>query len=171
MNRFDALQEKLISREETMRKIQGWKLKANKIVFTNGCFDILHQGHVAYLAKAASLGNRLVIGLNTDASVKNQGKGDERPINHEASRAFVLAAIGFVDAIVFFEEQTPLELIKMIQPDVLVKGADYDEHELDPTSKKYIVGADLVKANGGTVLTIPLEEGFSTTAIVQKLKK
>ncbi len=148
-----------------------WRMKGDKIVFTNGCFDILHKGHVTYLAKAAQEGTRLVIGLNTDASVREQGKGEDRPINDQDARALVIAALGFVDLVLFFEEQTPINLIKELLPDVLVKGADYDPNETDPSSKKYIVGSDLIKANGGKVIAIPLVDGYSTTSILAKGKK
>jgi D-glycero-beta-D-manno-heptose 1-phosphate adenylyltransferase len=133
-----------------------------KIVFTNGCFDILHQGHVDYLCKAKDLGNILIVGLNTDASVKRLNKSPERPINKEQSRALVLAALVLVDAIVLFDEDTPYELIKTVQPDVLVKGADYKAED--------IVGYDIVKARGGEVVTIELTEGFSTTELIKKIK-
>jgi rfaE bifunctional protein nucleotidyltransferase chain/domain len=146
-------------------------MKRDKIVFTNGCFDILHKGHVTYLAQAAQEGTRLVIGLNTDASVREQGKGEDRPINDQDARALVIAALGFVDLVLFFEEQTPINLIKELLPDVLVKGADYDPNETDPSSKKYIVGSDLIKANGGKVIAIPLVDGYSTTSILAKGKK
>ncbi|HXD92429.1 MAG TPA: D-glycero-beta-D-manno-heptose 1-phosphate adenylyltransferase [Bacteroidia bacterium] len=132
-----------------------------KIIFTNGCFDILHQGHVEYLSKAKDFGNKLIIGLNTDASVKRQNKSPERPINNEQSRAFILAALGIVDAVVLFDENTPYDLIKAVQPDVLVKGADYKAEE--------IVGYDIVKARGGEVVTIELTQGFSTTALINKI--
>jgi rfaE bifunctional protein nucleotidyltransferase chain/domain len=145
-------------------------MKGDRIVFTNGCFDILHEGHVTYLAQAAGQGQRLVVALNTDASVKRQGKGEDRPVNAESARAMVLAALGFVDLVVFFDADTPLDLIRELQPNVLVKGADYDPEERDPSSKKYIVGSDLVRAAGGQVVAIPLVEGFSTTAIIQKLR-
>ncbi|MCH1947751.1 D-glycero-beta-D-manno-heptose 1-phosphate adenylyltransferase [Enterocloster sp. OA13] len=133
-----------------------------KIVFTNGCFDILHIGHVRYLQEAAKLGEILVIGLNSDASVKRL-KGNNRPVNEEAERAELLAALGFVDYIVIFEEDTPLELIKKIQPDVLVKGGDY--------SNEYVVGTDEVKARNGKLVLIPFVEGKSTTGIIEKIKK
>ena len=122
----------------------------------------MHQGHVDYLCKAKDLGHKLIVGLNTDASVKRQNKSPERPINTEQSRALILAALGFVDAIVLFDEETPYNLIKAIQPDVLVKGADYKAEE--------IVGYDILKANGGEVMTIELTEGFSTTALINKIK-
>jgi rfaE bifunctional protein nucleotidyltransferase chain/domain len=146
-------------------------LKEDKIVFTNGCFDILHKGHVSYLAEAASLGNRLVVALNTDASVKRQGKGDDRPVNNEDARSIVMSALGFVDMVVFFDKDTPIDLIEKLRPDILVKGADYDPEETDKTSKSYIVGSDIVIANGGEVKAIPLIEGYSTTAIISKLRE
>lgn len=169
-NRLDFLNTKIVSGIEAKRIIEGWKLHGQKVVFTNGCFDILHKGHVSYLALAASEGNRLVLGLNSDASVKRQGKGDDRPINDEMARAFVLAGLGFVDLVVFFEDDTPIELIKYLEPDILAKGADYDANETDTSSKKYIVGSDIVKGNGGDVVTIPFVEGYSTTSILAKSK-
>ena len=133
-----------------------------KVVFTNGCFDILHRGHVEYLSKAADMGDVLVVGLNTDASVKRL-KGEGRPINDEQARALVLASLSFVDAVVLFDEDTPYELIKAIRPDVLVKGADYKPEE--------IVGYDIVTSYGGKVETVPLVEGYSTTQLLNgKLK-
>ena len=132
-----------------------------KIVFTNGCFDILHRGHVEYLSKAADMGDVLVVGLNTDASVKRL-KGEGRPVNNEEARALVLASLSFVDAVVLFDEETPYELIKVVRPDVLVKGADYKPEE--------IVGYDIVTFYGGKVETVPLVEGYSTTSIISNLK-
>lgn len=139
-----------------------WRMKGDRIVFTNGCFDILHRGHVEYLQEAAALGDRLVIGLNSDASVKRQNKGPERPLNDELSRAKVLAALRLVDAVVIFDQDTPLELIQAIGPDVLVKGGDWSEDK--------IVGADLLKARGGSVHSLKLVEGFSTTGLVEKIR-
>lgn len=169
-HRLAYVQSKLVSAEDASRIIEGWKLKGQSIVFTNGCFDLLHKGHVTYLAQAASLGNRLVVGLNTDDSVKRQGKGDDRPINNNDARGLVLASLGFVDLVVFFDRDTPLELIEQLKPNVLAKGADYDPNERDKTSKKYIVGSDVVLANGGEVVAIPLVEGFSTTNLITKVK-
>lgn len=170
MNRLEFIQDKIQTVEQLKRRIQSWKVKGDKVVFTNGCFDILHQGHVTYLAQSAEKGNRLVIGLNTDDSVRRQGKGDDRPVNPESARALLIAALGYVDAVVFFDEDTPLNLINELQPTVLAKGADYDPNETDERSKKYIVGSKEVKENGGEVFAIPLIEGFSTTSIIQKLK-
>ena len=137
------------------------KLHQQKIVFTNGCFDVLHFGHVHYLLEARKLGDILVVGLNSDDSVRRL-KGPARPINGEKERAFVLAALCCVDYIVLFEEDTPENLIKAVRPDVLVKGGDY---ALDQ-----IVGADFVRQNGGTVTTIPFVEGYSSTLVIEQLK-
>ncbi len=168
-NRFEHMQHKIVDLTGAERQAKMWKLKANKIVFTNGCFDILHQGHVTYLAGAAEYGTKLVVGLNSDASVKKQGKGDNRPVNAEEARAIVLAGLGCVDMVVIYDDETPLELIKMLEPAVLAKGADYDASETNVSSKKYIVGSKEVKAMGGEVIAVPLVEGFSTTAIIEKL--
>jgi rfaE bifunctional protein nucleotidyltransferase chain/domain len=145
-------------------------MKEETIVFTNGCFDILHKGHVTYLAKAADLGNRLIVGINSDASVRNQGKGEERPINPEDARQTLLASLTFVDLVILFEGDTPEALIQALVPDILVKGADYDPSERDKNARKYIVGSDIVRAHGGQVAVIDLEEGFSTTGIIKKLR-
>jgi len=169
-DRYTAIQDKIVTKEELGRKLYLWNMQGQKIVFTNGCFDILHRGHAEYLAKAANEGNMLVVGINSDASVKRLGKNSSRPLQDENSRAFIIAGLDVVEAVIIFDEDTPLELIKFIQPDVIVKGADYDANETDPKSKKYIVGADVVKAKGGIVKTIELVEGYSTSAIEQKIK-
>ncbi|MDD4141572.1 MAG: D-glycero-beta-D-manno-heptose 1-phosphate adenylyltransferase [Bacteroidales bacterium] len=135
-------------------------LKGKKVVFTNGCFDILHVGHVEYLSKAKTLGEVLVVGLNSDASVKRL-KGDDRPINNQNARATVLLALRCVDYVVFFDEDTPQKLIEAINPDVLVKGGDYRRED--------IVGADFVENNGGKVVIVPLVKGYSTTNIIDSL--
>jgi rfaE bifunctional protein nucleotidyltransferase chain/domain len=141
---------------EFERLLAFWRFKSRKIVFTNGCFDILHRGHIDYLQKASHLGDILVIGLNTDASVRRL-KGDSRPIQDEMARALVLASIQMVDAVVFFGADTPLELIRQVMPQVLVKGGDYHADD--------IVGAGLVRDNGGEVIVLPYLEGHSTTSI------
>ena len=138
-------------------QLSKWRDRGLSIVFTNGCFDLLHRGHVEYLAKASDMGDVLVVGLNTDASVRRL-KGSGRPVNNEETRALVLASLAFVDAVVLFDEDTPYELIKTVRPDVLVKGADYQPKE--------IVGYDIVTSYGGTVQTIPLVEGYSTTRLL-----
>lgn len=147
-------------KEELNTSLNLWRFKEEKIVFTNGCFDILHRGHVEYLAKAAALGTKLIIGLNTDASVRRL-KGEARPINDQEARAILLSSLLFTDKIVFFDDDTPLELIRYIQPDILVKGNDYQPEN--------IVGYDIVKAKGGEVITVNLTEGFSTTSILKKI--
>lgn len=150
----------------------GFKLPAGrKVVFTNGCFDILHKGHVEYLAQAADLGDYLIVAINSDSSVKNQGKGEDRPINKIEARATLIAALGFVDAVLEFDGQTPLDLIELIKPNVLVKGADYDPEQTDSNAKDYIVGREVVLNNGGEVKTIELVQGYSTTAILKKIKE
>lgn len=155
------IENKIIRKKEELEcTLSQWRFKSEKIVFTNGCFDILHRGHVEYLTKAAALGSKLVIGLNTDASVKRL-KGESRPINDQEARAIILSSLIFTDRIIFFEEDTPLELIRYIQPDILVKGSDYKPED--------IVGYDIVKAKGGEVITIDLTEGFSTTSILERV--
>ncbi|MCH2198522.1 MAG: D-glycero-beta-D-manno-heptose 1-phosphate adenylyltransferase [Flavobacteriales bacterium] len=141
-----------------------------KIVFTNGVFDILHVGHVTYLEKAAEHGDVLIVGVNDDDSVRRLNKGPERPINPEDARAKIIASLKSVDHAVIFGEDTPYELIQLIQPDVLVKGGDYDPDCTDGSDKRYMVGSDVVRAKGGTVASIPLVEGFSTTGIVSKMR-
>jgi rfaE bifunctional protein nucleotidyltransferase chain/domain len=171
MSYNSKLAKKNVEASAISRVLNLERFYSKKIVFTNGCFDILHRGHVEYLTKARDLGNVLVVGLNTDASVKRQNKSPERPINKQETRAIILAALECVDYVVLFDEDTPLELIKLIQPDILVKGSDYDANETDKASKKYIVGSDIVKAYGGQIITIDLTEGFSTTGLIHNLKK
>jgi len=142
-------------------KIAGWKSEGQKIVFTNGVFDLLHLGHITYLSKAAELGDKLIIGLNADVSVKRL-KGESRPVNDQNNRAALLAALFFVDAVILFEEDTPRELIILLMPDVLIKGADY--------TIENIAGAKEVLANGGEVKTISLVEGYSSTSIINKIR-
>ena len=152
---------KILNWEELSKKIGSWRVTAKKIVFTNGCFDLLHIGHVDYLEKARQLGDVLIVGLNTDASVSKL-KGPNRPIQDQNSRARVMAALEFVDAVTFFEQDTPAELIDLVVPDVLVKGGDYEIEE--------IVGYDTVTQAGGKVLTIDLVIGYSTSNIEAKIK-
>ena len=170
MARLAYIQDKIVSIEEAQKRIALFKLKNESLVFTNGCFDVLHLGHVRYLATAADLGRHLIVAINTDESVRRLGKAPNRPINPNDARATLIAALGFVDLVVFFNEDTPLEIITALNPDILVKGADYDANETNKDSKKYIVGSDVVKANKGEVKTIEFLEGFSTTAIEQKIK-
>ena len=172
-HKLPALQvvaSKMFSKETITEVLAQWKFQNQKIVFTNGCFDILHLGHIDYLAKASDLGHKLIIGLNSDASVKHLGKSTARPLQNQHTRAMILASLHFVNAVIIFDEETPFELIHFLKPSILVKGADYDETITDKTNKKYIVGSDVVKANGGEVKTIAFLEGFSTSAIEQKIK-
>lgn len=153
--------QKIIEQDHLKNIISFWRFKGYRLVFTNGCFDILHMGHVDYLARAKSLGDILVVGLNTDQSV-SRIKGKNRPVNNQDARALLLASLVFVDAVVLFDEDTPYNLIKSVQPDILVKGSDYKP--LD------IVGADIVLDAGGSIETIDFLEGYSTTSIIEKLK-
>ena len=148
-------------KEEVSGLMDVWKYMGLKTIFTNGCFDIIHYGHIDYLARAASLGGKLVIGLNTDASVSKL-KGPNRPVQDEKSRALILAALQFVDAVILFDEETPKELISFLIPDILVKGSDY--------SIDQIVGADVVLNNGGRVETMDFVPGYSTSKIIEKIK-
>lgn len=159
----ETTDKRIFDRISAVRMVNVWRLKSDRIVFTNGCFDILHRGHVEYLQEAAALGNRLVVGVNSDASVRRLGKGDDRPLNDQDSRAKVLAALRCVDAVVIFDEDTPLEMITALQPDVVAKGGDWKPEQ--------IVGADVVKARGGEVRSLKLVDGFSTTALVEKIRR
>ena len=148
---------------ELARRLKALQAEGKRVVFTNGCFDVLHPGHVDLLTRARAEGDALVVGLNSDDSVRRQNKGPERPINSEDVRAFMLAHLASVDYVVLFSEDTPLELIRVLEPDVLVKGGDWTPDK--------IVGADLVQARGGKVLSLPLLGDFSTTAWLAKNKK
>jgi D-beta-D-heptose 7-phosphate kinase/D-beta-D-heptose 1-phosphate adenosyltransferase len=154
--------------EKLLQQIKVWREAGETIVFTNGVFDILHVGHVTYLEQAAALGNKLIVGVNSDASVRSLNKGPERPINPEWARVRVLEALRCVDAAVVFIYHTPLDLILSIQPNILVKGGDYNPEETDESNKTYMVGSKEVKASGGKAIAIPLVEGFSTTNILNK---
>lgn len=155
------LKEKITDRQEALKRLSELRSAGKKIVFTNGCFDILHPGHVDYLSQARDLGDVLVLGLNTDDSVKRLNKAPNRPVNDEQSRALVLAGLASIDLIIPFNEDTPYELISFLKPDVLVKGDDYQIER--------IVGYDVVTANGGKVVTIPFLQGYSTTRLIQKI--
>jgi len=155
------LAKEYTSTQTLAQQVQTWQNSGQKVVFTNGCFDLLHRGHVDYLAKAADCGQKLVIGVNTDASVSKL-KGPNRPIQDEQSRLQILASLQCVDAVILFDEETPYDLIKALQPNVLVKGSDYQPEN--------IVGYDVVTAKGGEVKTIDFIPGFSTSAIERKIK-
>ncbi|MFD1630852.1 D-glycero-beta-D-manno-heptose 1-phosphate adenylyltransferase [Pseudopedobacter beijingensis] len=155
------VQQKIVTLEEAAKLSAEWQAKGQKVVFTNGCFDLLHAGHITYLSEAAALGNKLIIGLNSDSSVKRL-KGENRPINDEKTRSLLLAAMYFVDAVILFEEETPLNLIKQTLPNILVKGGDYT---IDT-----IVGAKEVLENNGSVKTITFLPGYSSTSIINKIR-
>ena len=160
MQNLELIKSKIFTLSSIYHQVNIWRFLQQKIVFTNGCFDILHLGHIDYLSKAADMGQKLVIGLNSDASTKRL-KGNTRPINDELTRSNLLAALHFVDAVIIFDEETPLDLITHINPDVLVKGADYAIDQ--------IVGANVVIKNGGEVVTIPFLEGYSTSNIEKRI--
>jgi D-beta-D-heptose 7-phosphate kinase/D-beta-D-heptose 1-phosphate adenosyltransferase len=170
MNNLEKIASKIIELKDIQSIVEQLNAKNKRIVFTNGCFDILHKGHVEYLAQAKDKGDVLIVGLNSDASVKRQGKGKERPINKIEARQTILSALFFVDYVVEFDNDTPIELIKLIKPNVLIKGGDYNPCETNKNAKTYIVGKDIVEANGGKIEVINLVDGFSTTSIVNKLK-
>lgn len=167
MNYLQHINNKIITKTALSSYLK--KIENQKIVFTNGCFDILHRGHIEYLAKAADLGDKFIVGINSDTSVKQLNKGSARPLQDEQSRATIVAALTFVDAVIVFDEPTPFELINTIKPAVLVKGGDYDVVVADTSNKKYIVGSDVVKTNNGKVVVIPFLEGYSTTNIENKI--
>ncbi len=161
MTNFEQISAKIQHWAQARSTVAAWQEAGLRVVFTNGCFDILHYGHIHYLAAARDLGDRLVIGLNAAASVRRL-KGPNRPINDEMTRQYLLAALAFVDAVVVFKEDTPLTLIELLQPNVLVKGGDWQPSQ--------IVGSEVVLARGGEVLSLPYIEGYSTTAIEAKIK-
>lgn len=161
MKATERIHHKIMSLEEIARQVSIWKLVSKRIVFTNGCFDILHAGHLDLLSKAAMLGDVMIVGLNSDASVRRL-KGAERPVNNDQFRALMLSHLQMVDAVVVFEEDTPLELIRTVQPDVLVKGGDYSAED--------VVGYEDVIAGGGHVEIIPLVEGLSTSALIERIR-
>jgi D-glycero-beta-D-manno-heptose 1-phosphate adenylyltransferase len=153
---------KILDSNSAQQLAVSWQSEGKKIVFTNGCFDIVHLGHIDYLEKARNLGDKLILGLNTDASVRRL-KGETRPVVNEYARSRMMSAFEFIDAVVLFDEPTPLELIQKISPDILVKGDDY--------TPETIVGADFVIEKGGEVKTIALVKGYSTTALIEKIKR
>ena len=161
MSHLNTLNNKIFTLEELKAKTNSWKENGQKVVFTNGCFDIVHRGHIEVLARTADLGDKLIIGLNSDSSIQKL-KGEDRPIINEQSRAVLLAALSFVDAVVLFSEDTPLNLISTLVPDVLAKGGDYEIET--------IVGYEIIQQNGGEVILVPFVDGFSSTAIIEKIK-
>lgn len=169
MSDWNRIKDKIISPDSAAELITKWKKGGEKVVFTNGVFDLIHQGHIAYLVDAASFGTKLVIGLNADQSVKTLEKGPSRPIKDEKSRAIILAAMEFVSAVIIFNDSTPFNLIDALKPHVLIKGGDYNPEETDPSNKKYIVGRDIVTKANGEVIVIPFLDGFSTTSLEKKI--
>jgi rfaE bifunctional protein nucleotidyltransferase chain/domain len=159
----DSTSHKVVDRAAAARWVRDRQALGHKVVFTNGCFDLLHRGHVHYLEEARALGDALIVGVNTDASAARLNKGPGRPLNPEGDRARVLAALACVDRVVLFDEDTPLELITALQPDVLVKGGDYQLNE--------IVGREIVLARGGQVVALPFLPGYSTTALLERLRR
>ena len=160
MTKRELVDHKIYTPEQLKPLLAIWRFKGNRIVFTNGCFDLMHLGHIDYLAKAAGLGDILLVGVNTDASV-SRVKGPSRPINNELSRTRILASLFFVNGVILFDEPTPYDLIKAIRPDILVKGADWN--------KEAIGGYDIVTGSGGKVETLPFLDGYSTTSLEQKI--
>ena len=162
MKAIQSIPNKIYTPEALLLQLKRWRLLGKKIVFTNGVFDILHEGHIASLSEAATYADILIVGVNADASVKRL-KGESRPVNNQQSRVLLLASLLMTDAVVLFEEDTPFNLITSIMPDVLVKGGDYTVEQ--------VVGAKEVIAHGGTVKIAPILEGFSTTAIIERMKQ
>ena len=162
MKASELIAQKIISRKDVPALFDSSLRKDHKLVFTNGCFDILHKGHLHLLSAARGLGDKLIIGLNTDDSVRRL-KGENRPVKDQDTRAEILASLVFVDYVILFDEDTPLELIQLVKPDILVKGGDYKAEE--------IVGYDVVTSNGGHVQTIPFLKGFSSSSLIEKLGK
>jgi len=161
MSNLNSIKSKIYVLEGLKVQVDSWKKSGEKVVFTNGCFDILHRGHVEVLARTADLGNRLIIGLNSDQSIQAL-KGKNRPIENEDSRAILLASLSFVDAVVLFSEETPYNLISTLLPNILAKGGDYKITEIS--------GHDVVQNNGGEVILVPFIDGFSSTNIIDKIK-
>ena len=158
---LERVKNKIFNKNNLLEKLEMWRGAKKKIVFTNGCFDLIHLGHIEVLARSADLGDILIIGVNTDSSIKEL-KGNNRPIIEENSRAQQLASLEFVDAVILFNEQTPLELIKLIKPNVITKGGDY--------SSEQVIGNEIAVENNGKVIIIPLTRGYSTTSILNKIK-
>ena len=161
MSRLNKINSKIFSPDDLKNQVNAWKQAGEEVVFTNGCFDIIHRGHIEVLAQTADLGDRLIIGLNSDTSTQKL-KGKNRPIIEEQSRAILLASLEFVDAVILFSEDTPLKLISALLPDVLAKGGDYEIET--------IVGHEIIQQNGGELILVPFVDGFSSTTIIEKIK-
>ena len=161
MSHLNKINSKIFSLDDLKNQVNAWKQAGEEVVFTNGCFDIIHRGHIEVLAQTADLGDRLIIGLNSDSSIQKL-KGEDRPIIDQQARAILLAALSFVDAVILFPEDTPINLISTLLPDVLAKGGDYEIET--------IVGHEIVQNNGGEVILVPFVDGFSSTIIIDKIK-
>lgn len=162
MTTLNHIRQKQFLKDKLAEQVLIWKAEGKKIVFTNGCFDLIHPGHIDYLTRASGLGDKLIIAVNTDRSVQKL-KGPDRPIQDQDARSFILAAMEFTAAVVLFDEDTPFEIIRQLKPDILVKGADYAIDQ--------VVGADFVFQSGGSVVLLPYLKGYSTSAIEQKIRK
>ena len=162
MSHLNKVNSKIFSLNDLKNQVNAWKQAGEEVVFTNGCFDIIHRGHIEVLAQTADLGDRLIIGLNSDSSIQKL-KGGDRPIITEKARAILLASLSFVDAVILFREDTPINLIRTLLPDFLAKGGDYEIET--------IVGHEIVQNNGGKVIPIAFVDGFSSTSIINKIKK
>jgi len=162
MSHLNKINSKIFSLDDLKNQVNAWKQAGEEVVFTNGCFDIIHRGHIEVLAQTADLGDRLIIGLNSDSSIQKL-KGEDRPIIDEQARAILLSALSFVDAVILFPEETPINLISTLLPDVLAKGGDYEIET--------IVGHEIIQNNGGKVILVPFVDGFSSTTIIDKIKK
>ena len=161
MSHLKKINNKIFSENNLITQVNAWRKSGEKIVFTNGCFDIIHRGHIEVLARSADLGNKLIVGLNSDSSIQKL-KGKDRPIIDENSRAILLAGLDFIDAIILFSEETPLNLITTLKPDILAKGGDYKINT--------IVGYEIIQKNGGEVILVPFVDGFSSTNLINKIK-
>ena len=161
MSHLNKINSKIFSFDDLKNQVNAWKQAGEEVVFTNGCFDIIHRGHIEVLARTADLASKFIIGLNSDSSIKKL-KGDDRPIINEQSRAILLASLSFVDAVILFSEETPINLISTLLPDVLAKGGDYEIET--------IVGYEIIQNNGGKVILVPFVDGFSSTNIIDKIK-
>jgi len=161
MSHLNKINSKIFSLDDLKNQVNAWKQAGEEVVFTNGCFDIIHRGHIEVLAQTADLGDRLIIGLNSDSSIQKL-KGEDRPIIDEQARAVLLSALSFVDAVILFPEETPINLISTLLPDVLAKGGDYEIEA--------IVGHEIIQNNGGKVILVPFVDGFSSTTIIDKIK-
>ncbi len=162
MSHLNKINSKIFSLDDLKNQVNAWKQAGEEVVFTNGCFDIIHRGHIEVLAQTADLGDRLIVGLNSDSSIQKL-KGEDRPIIDEQARAILLAALSFVDAVILFTEETPINLISTLLPDLLAKGGDYEIET--------IVGHEIIQNNGGKVILVPFVDGFSSTTILDKIKK